>query len=474
MSEGYEPIRSYQRIFRPERRIYQVEGRTLPVPGGVPLRWLGWATAALLGRDRARLGLAGRAGGRRGGGRSRRPRGRSTGPPASSPPPRRSPATWIAGVALGAAGVAAAAGGDPGRGRDARHPGDARRAPRRPLRRSPGWRLRLAPPRRSLGRGAAGRGAPAPARRASCGSRPTSARRGCAVAGSPAPRSSSSLGAAARCAGPACARGVWWRGRRRRAARGRGVVSRARAGRGRGAGGAAVIGFPLRYARRNVLIGPGGEAAALYRAETISYPFLPVGREVGAAPPPRALRSPGRRRLLALARTALLSGRALRRRAGLARRSRARRPRTAGGATWRATARAWPSSTPTSRGLPGGLARPRAATGRRCCAPSGGRGGGSRSWPASARRGRSPAPSCEALAGAEQRAFERLGGVDLACGGPRPPSCSGCCAAPPAAASASRRSSATGSPTRWSSAPRTARPPTSRWSTTSGAARARR
>lgn len=48
MSASREPIRSYQRIFRPERRIYQLEGRALPVPGGVPLRWLGYATAALL------------------------------------------------------------------------------------------------------------------------------------------------------------------------------------------------------------------------------------------------------------------------------------------------------------------------------------------------------------------------------------------------------------------------------------------
>lgn len=48
MSESFEPIRSYQRIFRPERRIYQIEGRTLPVPGGVPLRWLAYAVAALL------------------------------------------------------------------------------------------------------------------------------------------------------------------------------------------------------------------------------------------------------------------------------------------------------------------------------------------------------------------------------------------------------------------------------------------
>ncbi len=47
MSGGYEPIRSYQRIFSPQRRIHQIEGRTLPVPGGVPLRWLGWAAGTL-------------------------------------------------------------------------------------------------------------------------------------------------------------------------------------------------------------------------------------------------------------------------------------------------------------------------------------------------------------------------------------------------------------------------------------------
>jgi hypothetical protein len=48
VSESFEPIRSYQRIFRPERRIYQIEGRSLPIPGGVPLRWLAYATATLL------------------------------------------------------------------------------------------------------------------------------------------------------------------------------------------------------------------------------------------------------------------------------------------------------------------------------------------------------------------------------------------------------------------------------------------
>jgi hypothetical protein len=49
VSDGYEPIRSYQRLFRPERRLYAVEGRPLPVPGGVPLRWLGLAAGTLVG-----------------------------------------------------------------------------------------------------------------------------------------------------------------------------------------------------------------------------------------------------------------------------------------------------------------------------------------------------------------------------------------------------------------------------------------
>lgn len=48
MTGGFDSIRSYQRIFRPERRIYSIEGRPLPVPGGIPLRWLAYATAALL------------------------------------------------------------------------------------------------------------------------------------------------------------------------------------------------------------------------------------------------------------------------------------------------------------------------------------------------------------------------------------------------------------------------------------------
>jgi hypothetical protein len=41
-------VRSYQRIFRPDRRIYQVEGRRIPIPGGIPLVWLGYATATIV------------------------------------------------------------------------------------------------------------------------------------------------------------------------------------------------------------------------------------------------------------------------------------------------------------------------------------------------------------------------------------------------------------------------------------------
>lgn len=49
VAESVSPIRSYQRIFRPDRRIYRVDGRRLPVPGGVRIEWVGWAFAALVG-----------------------------------------------------------------------------------------------------------------------------------------------------------------------------------------------------------------------------------------------------------------------------------------------------------------------------------------------------------------------------------------------------------------------------------------
>ena len=48
MSDRPGVVRSYQRLFAPDRRIYAVDGRTLPVPSGVPLRWLAAATTSLL------------------------------------------------------------------------------------------------------------------------------------------------------------------------------------------------------------------------------------------------------------------------------------------------------------------------------------------------------------------------------------------------------------------------------------------
>jgi len=37
--------------------------------------------------------------------------------------------------------------------------------------------------------------------------------------------------------------------------------------------------FPLRYARGNVLLGRGGDSAALYRLGMTSYPYLPAGEK---------------------------------------------------------------------------------------------------------------------------------------------------------------------------------------------------
>ncbi|MCW2994841.1 MAG: hypothetical protein JWQ18_2336 [Conexibacter sp.] len=48
MTQRRAVVRSYQRLFSPERRIYAIDGRTLPIPGGVPLRWLLHAAAIVL------------------------------------------------------------------------------------------------------------------------------------------------------------------------------------------------------------------------------------------------------------------------------------------------------------------------------------------------------------------------------------------------------------------------------------------
>src|SRR5215213_10163134 len=41
-------IRSYRRVFEVDRRIYRVDRWALPVPGGVPLRAVGYCAAALV------------------------------------------------------------------------------------------------------------------------------------------------------------------------------------------------------------------------------------------------------------------------------------------------------------------------------------------------------------------------------------------------------------------------------------------
>src|SRR3954469_20108450 len=48
MTQRRAVVRSYQRLFAPDRRIYSIDGRTLPIPGGVPLSWLGYATTTVL------------------------------------------------------------------------------------------------------------------------------------------------------------------------------------------------------------------------------------------------------------------------------------------------------------------------------------------------------------------------------------------------------------------------------------------
>ncbi len=41
-----QTIHSYRRIFRVDKRVYSVQGRQLPFPGGIPLRILGWIAVA--------------------------------------------------------------------------------------------------------------------------------------------------------------------------------------------------------------------------------------------------------------------------------------------------------------------------------------------------------------------------------------------------------------------------------------------
>ena len=217
-------------------------------------------------------------------------------------------------------------------------------------------------------------------------------------------------------------------------------------------------GFPLRYARRNILIGPGGEAAALYRADTTAYPFLPTSEKWAL--------------LCRLERFAHLAGadfslwRVQRAYPAERYRRRARRasstPRHGDPEGWRRYLEghedaAAPSSAPTSprSTSPSRWPRPRAARAR--CAPSGGCAAGSRSWPASGRRAPISGAELEALAAAEQRTFDRLSGAIAL---QRASTARAAVAAAPRRLPRRRRAGArpsTGSPTRWSSSRPTAR-----------------
>jgi hypothetical protein len=48
MSPERTTLPSYSRVFRPERRIHQIDGHRLPVPGGVPLAVVGYAALGLI------------------------------------------------------------------------------------------------------------------------------------------------------------------------------------------------------------------------------------------------------------------------------------------------------------------------------------------------------------------------------------------------------------------------------------------
>lgn len=41
-------LRTYRRVFNIDRRIYSIEGHQLPIPGGIPLRFIGWLAVSLL------------------------------------------------------------------------------------------------------------------------------------------------------------------------------------------------------------------------------------------------------------------------------------------------------------------------------------------------------------------------------------------------------------------------------------------
>ena len=281
MSQRPAVVRSYQRLFRPDRRIYAVDGRTLPIPGGLPLRWLAAATVILLvvlalaAMSPAIIALAGAVGAWS---MLRAGRRRLALPAATV----AAGATLASGVILTGDRLAVAAGRAPGRS------GERRDAAVLGWPSSPSLRVvvagRSGGGSPSVGPGAATkhrcsgqqleRGASPTMRTARHFSpRAWRARPGFA---SP-PRSSWSAGGGGASSGPLD----------HRSRRGGLLLDALDALRGRAAGDSSVTAslpareVGLRYARANLLFGPGAEAAALYRLATVNYPLLGVTEKWG-------------------------------------------------------------------------------------------------------------------------------------------------------------------------------------------------
>ena len=303
-------IRSYRRVFEVDRRIYRVDRWALPVPGGVPLRAVGYFAAALLAMIAAGAlpGIGELVGGAVAADPVRRPAagGRRARHAGGAGRPRGAPVR----VGLAAPAAARAA---------------ALRGPRRAAR---GRADRVGRRARAALRRRRARAAPRACARAGAGH---VQRAGAAVA-----TAAAGLVAHAAAGGRAC-RSRWCCAAARRWRCGREPVPAAlRAPEhprrpGRRAGGAV----PRRHGLVSV---PGG------------------GRQARLAGPAGAVRVLGRGRLLALARVPRLSGRALR--AAGARRcwTRARSRRRRGGRTCAGTrrtcascARSCPRSTSRSR-----------------------------------------------------------------------------------------------------------------------------
>ena len=272
-------IRSYRRVFEVDRRIYRVDRWALPVPGGVPLRAVGYFAATVL----AVVVLGALPG---------------TGELVDVlSPPLRYVVLPLAVAVLGDAGGAG-------------------RAQRRIASRWTGCGS-------GCGRAGARRAAWSRSRASRCAG--TASWR---CAGTPTAPQLQSRSRARAGAGDVQRAG--------RAARpeGRVALATGEAGDavvlcgGRGVGGAAMSRFPLRYAHQNILVGEGDARAALFRRRHGLLSVPGGGGQARVAAAAGAVRVRGRGRLLAVAGLPRLPGRGLRRAGdGAARRPRRSRRR---------------------------------------------------------------------------------------------------------------------------------------------------